>query len=774
MIRLAVLMLVVTVQTAGAATFYVGAFDGSTPLDDADCGTGLGAAPDPHPCATLAYWTQQRRPAALTAGDTVRLTGTFGPEASAHHCIIPTTGVTYEGRTAADEEPTSWGGAFIDAALTPGGGGTPCKAGALTCAGVNPCQTVSDFTVRYLTFRNAPGAAPEGSRLQPRVGLTMDGITLDTVRFTGANSAGLIIGNGIDHSEDSWCNGTWETTNVTVRNSQFDRNVRNETGKAGLQLACVDGALVEDVAAFDNVPLACDPAAPDCSQEGPCDNADGIQPGGSKNVTFRRVTAYRNAEDNFDCCGLGSEVCDVGDVNILVEQSEFHDAVCGSNLSFSHCAGDVTVRNSFAWGDGRGINQKACAHHLRFYNNTVWMDDKRALMFFDDCLGCEVRNNILSSDTADGDAVVFVDRASTAPDVLWEGNVVEQRGAGDAVKDVCTTPSTCDGPGFSFCNPPSRTEGACSTSSFACCDDSGCPDGETCEDADCDPQHPGHMPGWWTTAATAPLDDTQLATFRADGALGAWFGDESGVTDTWNATPAFVDESSPSGANLHLEQTDAVAKDAGVAIAAVPADFDGQPRPGLEGRPWDVGADEIPPCVTPLAGCRTPVVPFRARLSIKNKDPDSRDKLSWNWTKGQATSPAELGSPTTDDAYALCLYDESSATPALLLQATAPAGGTCPTRPCWKGVGNPPGSKGAKYKDRELAPDGLQKIRLKPGNDGSARIFIAGRGEQLGLPPGPVPLPLRVQLRGTHGVCWEARYGTALKNDGVTFEARAD
>ena len=56
---------------AWAAVYYVGSFAGSAPSDDPSCGTGKGGSGQPHPCASLAYWTQSRR-ASLHSGDAVR------------------------------------------------------------------------------------------------------------------------------------------------------------------------------------------------------------------------------------------------------------------------------------------------------------------------------------------------------------------------------------------------------------------------------------------------------------------------------------------------------------------------------------------------------------------------------------------------------------------------------------------------------------------------------------------------------------------------------
>ena len=63
----------------------------------------------------------------------------------------------------------------------------------------------------------------------------------------------------------------------------------------------------------------------------------------------------------------------------------------------------------------------------------------------------------------------------------------------------------------------------------------------------------------------------------------------------------------------------------------------------------------------PLAGCRVPTVAGAATLRLTDVDPAHR-QLSWKWTRGAATAPADLGDPTTDTgtSYALCLYDATS------------------------------------------------------------------------------------------------------------------
>jgi hypothetical protein len=111
----------------------------------------------------------------------------------------------------------------------------------------------------------------------------------------------------------------------------------------------------------------------------------------------------------------------------------------------------------------------------------------------------------------------------------------------------------------------------------------------------------------------------------------------------------------------------------------------------------------------------------------------------------------------------------------VLLRAAAPAGGLCGAskpKPCWK-----PTKKGYKYVDKDLTPDGLQRVDLKEGLlDGKAKILVLGKGDDLPMPALPLPLPLRAQLHAGNGRCWEAAYSAAgvKKNEAAEFKAKAD
>ena len=171
----------------------------------------------------------------------------------------------------------------------------------------------------------------------------------------------------------------------------------------------------------------------------------------------------------------------------------------------------------------------------------------------------------------------------------------------------------------------------------------------------------------------------------------------------------------------------------------------------------------------PLAGCRVPTVAGAATLRVKDVDPAHR-QLSWKWTRGAATAPADLGDPTTDTgtSYALCLYD---ATSSLVASARAPAGMLCGagTVACWRAKG-----VGFTYRDRLLLPDGLKLVTLKSGDVGAARALVKGKGPALDVPALPVAVPLTAQLVNSDGDCWQATYGASgvVRNDPTQFNGR--
>jgi uncharacterized delta-60 repeat protein len=179
-------------------------------------------------------------------------------------------------------------------------------------------------------------------------------------------------------------------------------------------------------------------------------------------------------------------------------------------------------------------------------------------------------------------------------------------------------------------------------------------------------------------------------------------------------------------------------------------------------------------CGRPLAasGCKLPTVPLKSQLQFKDKTPDKGDLAVWKWMKGAATSLTDYGDPTSTTSYALCVYQGSSATGALLFETDAPAGGTCHNRPCWKALNG----KGFKYADRDATPNGDIANQLKTGDAGKAHALVRGKGVDLNLPALPLPLPVRAQLRASNGMCWEADFSSAgvKANDTTQFNGKSD
>ncbi len=179
---------------------------------------------------------------------------------------------------------------------------------------------------------------------------------------------------------------------------------------------------------------------------------------------------------------------------------------------------------------------------------------------------------------------------------------------------------------------------------------------------------------------------------------------------------------------------------------------------------------------TPRSGCTAPVVEASSALQLRDSDRDSRDSLLWRWSRGNVFI-SEFGNPLTTTDFALCVYDRSGGNPALVMVATAPAGGTCGSRPCWKAF-----SQGFKYKNKDGSAEGVRSIMLKGGQGGTAKLQMKGKDEPLDL-PAPVGAEqflaqdpaVTAQLVNSIGSCWEATYSApAQHNQGDRFGDKAD
>lgn len=159
----------------------------------------------------------------------------------------------------------------------------------------------------------------------------------------------------------------------------------------------------------------------------------------------------------------------------------------------------------------------------------------------------------------------------------------------------------------------------------------------------------------------------------------------------------------------------------------------------------------------------------QSSLSLRDAANPAADSLQWSWKSQDGTSLTQFGMPTQSTTYDLCIYDQSSGTPSLLLRAS-PAVGLCGTSACWRTT-----LKSHAYKDRDRSADGLASIKLQSAFP-KASITLSGKGEH--VPPFTLPTTadpaLVVQLRSSNGGCWGASFSAPAIHTAERFKAKSD
>ena len=192
-------------------------------------------------------------------------------------------------------------------------------------------------------------------------------------------------------------------------------------------------------------------------------------------------------------------------------------------------------------------------------------------------------------------------------------------------------------------------------------------------------------------------------------------------------------------------------------------------------RPCEVCSGDGTCAIGPRLGCLQATAPGKGNIRIRDRATSSKDALIWTLTKGEATSLADLGDPTTADGYTFCLFDQSGTASDLLFVADLSAGGTCGTPACWRST-----ATGYRYWDgSKPSPAGIRSALLKSGSAGRAKFIVKGKGDflqerLLGLPVPPLPAPLRAQLQAATGACWDTTFSATQQNGGGSFKARAE
>jgi hypothetical protein len=159
------------------------------------------------------------------------------------------------------------------------------------------------------------------------------------------------------------------------------------------------------------------------------------------------------------------------------------------------------------------------------------------------------------------------------------------------------------------------------------------------------------------------------------------------------------------------------------------------------------------------------------KVKISNNADPARNKLQWQWLKGEAFAQGDLGDPSVGTDYALCVYDMTASTPSLAMSLALPGGS-----PGWSDRT----PDGWKYSEKEGLADGYRKIDLRTGIGGKTRLKLKAGGAGL-----PMATPFSgskyfdqdpsvvVQLLSSEGSCWSSEFPASgtTRNTASTFSA---
>jgi hypothetical protein len=160
-----------------------------------------------------------------------------------------------------------------------------------------------------------------------------------------------------------------------------------------------------------------------------------------------------------------------------------------------------------------------------------------------------------------------------------------------------------------------------------------------------------------------------------------------------------------------------------------------------------------------------------AKFKVTNDPDPDRSKLQWQWNKGDAFDQADLGDPSDDTDYALCVYDSTGGVTSLATSLTLPGGSAG-----WSNRS----PDGWKYSDSSGSADGYRKIDMRTGIAGKSRIKLKAGGSALPLSAAfsgseyyNQDPSVIVQLISSGGSCWTSQFdvGDTSRNSPTTFNS---
>ena len=167
------------------------------------------------------------------------------------------------------------------------------------------------------------------------------------------------------------------------------------------------------------------------------------------------------------------------------------------------------------------------------------------------------------------------------------------------------------------------------------------------------------------------------------------------------------------------------------------------------------------------------VLSARAKIQVSDPDGEEKNRLTWQWSSGEAFDHADLGVPDASSGtrYAICVYDESAGVFTLAVSAQI-----APSEALWTSKD----PKGYQYKDKLGSSGGVTKAQIKPGEAGRTRIKMSATGVNLVLPGAAGGTYFRqdqtvvAQLVHSLGMCWSSRFGVndTGTNDPQSFKAQ--